>query len=78
MNKEPIFIGGLMKSGTSLFRKLLSLHPNIFAGLETHWFKPEFTEGWQDSSSQRQKWLRGFYDVSLEDYESVKSSSYDP
>lgn len=37
-NNSPIFIGGQMKSGTTLVRALLSQHPNIFGGLETHWF----------------------------------------
>jgi hypothetical protein len=35
---SPVFIGGQMKSGTTLLRSLLSQHPNIFGGLETHWF----------------------------------------
>ena len=38
MNKTPIFIGGLMKSGTTLLRTMLSNHSNIYTGLETHWF----------------------------------------
>ena len=35
----PIFVGGMFKSGTSLTRKYLGNHPNIFAGLETNWFQ---------------------------------------
>ena len=34
-----IFIGGMFKSGTSLFRKLLGAHPHIYSGLETNWFR---------------------------------------
>lgn len=75
MNSNPIFIGGLMKSGTSLLRKLLSNHPNIFGGLETHWFVPEILESWKDSNLKRQIWLRKFYDVSEEEYERIKSES---
>ena len=35
----PIFVGGMFKSVTSLTRKYLGNHPNIFAGLETNWFQ---------------------------------------
>jgi len=38
MNNEPIFIGGQMKSGTTMLRALLGQHDNIYGGLETHWF----------------------------------------
>lgn len=34
----PIFIGGVIKSGTSLLRAMLGKHSNIAAGLETYWF----------------------------------------
>lgn len=71
----PIFIGGLMKSGTSLLRKLLSRHPHIFGGLETHWFAPELTDDWRNSSSQRQTWLRDFFDVSERDFARIKSDA---
>ncbi|MBT5190889.1 MAG: hypothetical protein HOM07_00975, partial [Rhodospirillaceae bacterium] len=37
-NTSPIFIGGLMRSGTTLFRAMLSQHSAIASGLETHWF----------------------------------------
>lgn len=72
MPVSPIFIGGLMKSGTSLLRKLLSRHPNIFGGLETHWFGPEIYTCWQDSTSTRQVWLREFFDVSADEFEAIK------
>ncbi len=64
-----------MKSGTTLLRKLLGLHPNIFAGLETHWFNPEFKENWQDLDSKRQVWLRNFFEVPLKEVESIKKES---
>ena len=35
---EPIFIGGIFRSGTTLLRAMLGQHPNIAAGLETYWF----------------------------------------
>lgn len=53
-----------MKSGTSLLRKLISLHPNIYGGLETHWFSEEFSRHWNDKEfSMRLKWLLEFYEV---------------
>ena len=39
MISDPIFIGGLFKSGTSLFRAMLGQHSCIAAGLETYWFE---------------------------------------
>jgi hypothetical protein len=75
MSDTPIFIGGLMKSGTSLLRKLVSRHPNIFGGLETHWFMPEICDDWQNSTSTRQIWLRKLFDVSADDYAHIKAMS---
>jgi len=37
-NTTPIFIGGLMRSGTTLVRAMLAQHSAIASGLETHWF----------------------------------------
>ena len=34
-----IFIGGMFKSGTSLARKFLGNHHEIFSGLESNWFE---------------------------------------
>ena len=73
--QAPVFIGGLMKSGTSLLRKLLSLHPNLFGGLETHWFTDDFVEHWQDGQSTRQQWLGQFFDVSEQKMENIRERS---
>ncbi|MFW5857403.1 MAG: sulfotransferase family protein [Planctomycetota bacterium] len=35
---DPVFIGGVFKSGTSLLRVMLGRHPHIASGLETYWF----------------------------------------
>lgn len=43
--KNPVFIGGLQKSGTSLVRAILGKHPGLFAGLETAWFDLPWGEG---------------------------------
>ncbi|HEB56441.1 MAG TPA: hypothetical protein ENI98_09085 [Gammaproteobacteria bacterium] len=34
MNRGPIFIGGFQRSGTTLLRDILDLHPNIMCGPE--------------------------------------------
>lgn len=41
----PIFIGGLMRSGTTLLRAMLGQHRAIAAGLETHWFDLDVAGG---------------------------------
>lgn len=64
----PIFVGGLMKSGTTLVRKLIAGHPNIFGGLETHWFSQEFETNWSNPQSKRSQWLAKFYDITLKEY----------
>ena len=42
---SPIFIGGLMRSGTTLLRAMLGQHPAVAAGLETHWFEIDWQAG---------------------------------
>lgn len=37
-SKEPIFIGGEGRSGTTLMRAIINSHPNIICGSETHCF----------------------------------------
>lgn len=72
---SPLFIGGLMKSGTSLVRKLLSQHPHIFGGFETHWFEEEVLHGWKDIESRRQRWNRELYEIPEDEFEEIVSSS---
>lgn len=74
---SPIFIGGLMKSGTSLLRKLISLHPNVFGGLETFWFSGDFVNYWQDGNSKRQQWLAEFFEISALEMEAIRKEAID-
>ena len=60
---RPIFIGGLMKSGTNLLRVLLGQHPDLYGGLETHWFDPAIRLNWYDRSSQRMKYLAELFEL---------------
>lgn len=65
---RPIFIGGLMKSGTSLLRVLLGQHAQVFASFETHWFDPAIRENWADPTSRRMGYLRKFFAIDDADY----------
>lgn len=54
INKDPIFILGCSKSGTSLLRNLLDSHPNLFViPIETHFF--QLSEMWVSYFSRRTK-----------------------
>jgi Sulfotransferase family len=68
---DPVFIGGMYKSGTSLLRAMLGRHSRLFAGLETQWLH----ERWEgDGLTSRQAWLERlstFFDVPLSDLERV-------
>ena len=39
MNRYPIIIGGFYRSGTTLLRRLLDRHPNIYCGPEVKFFR---------------------------------------
>jgi hypothetical protein len=75
INHRPIFIGGMNKSGTTLFRAMLGQHPHIFSGLETHWFSPEIMQQWKSTRSQRMQWLREFYEVTQADLDTLAAAS---
>lgn len=59
----PVFIGGLMKSGTSLLRTLLGQHSDLFASFETHWFDDAVRDHWDDPTSRRMQYLLEFYEI---------------
>ena len=75
VENSPVFIGGLMKSGTTLLRVLLGRHSNLYSGMETHWFSDDFLLNWQDSSTKGQKLFRDLYDFPDEVYEEIKNES---
>ena len=68
---HPIFIGGLMKSGTSLLRVLLGQHPDLFASFETHWFSNDFRLNWNDRNSRRVDYLLRFFEITDEGEEKI-------
>lgn len=75
--KAPIFMSGMMRSGTSLLRKILGKHPAIFAGLETHWFSEEFQSSWDDPSARRMRWTRELFDIDEHEWQELVSSAID-
>ena len=68
MNNKPIFIGGLMKSGTTLLRTMLSNHRNIFSGLETHWFNRIYVK---DNDNEYINKMAVYFDLSIETVEKI-------
>ena len=71
MSDNPVFIGGLMKSGTSLLRVLLGQHKHLFAGSETHWFEDSVRLHWGNPESRRMNLLLTFYDLGPDEYEQL-------
>lgn len=71
LSHRPVFIGGLMKSGTTLLRSLLGQHPRLFASFETHWFEDAVRFGWADPTSRRMELLLSLLDLSGEEYRTL-------
>ena len=62
-SRDPVFIGGMFKSGTSLLRAMLGGHSRLFAGLETQWLAESELA---DDPAERRAWLERlaiFFDV---------------
>ncbi|HUT60992.1 MAG TPA: sulfotransferase [Phycisphaerae bacterium] len=76
-SNQPIFIGGMYKSGTSLLRAMLGRHSRLFAGLETQWLN----ETWHGSVTvARRNWLERlsvFFDTPLAELESTCGEAKD-
>ena len=72
---EPIFIGGLFRSGTSLLRAILGQHPNIAAGLETYWFDIDWDNLSAEKNRERLRRLAVFYSRDLRNIEQMAAQS---
>lgn len=72
---EPIFIGGLFKSGTTLLRTILGQHPNIAAGLETYWFDLDWDDLSGEKTRERLRRLAVFYSRELPELEQMAAQS---
>jgi hypothetical protein len=68
---RPIFVGGLMRSGTSLTRVLLSQHRDIFGSFETHWFTDAVRLNWDDPASKRMQLLLSLLDIDNDAYRAL-------
>jgi protein-tyrosine sulfotransferase len=71
MKSEPIFIGGQMKSGTTMLRMLISRHSKIYSGLETHWFKNELLNNFQRKDNKSIEKLKKYYGVADAEMNSI-------
>lgn len=60
---DPIFIGGLFKSGTTLFRIMLGQHSKLASGLETYWFEVDWNDLDGEVAQKRLRWLTAFYET---------------
>ena len=61
-SRDPVFIGGMFKSGTSLLRAMLGRHSRLFTGLETQWL----AQARGAEAAERDAWLErlsNFFDV---------------
>jgi hypothetical protein len=65
---SAIFIGGLMKSGTTLLRALLGRHHRLFGTFETHWFQDAVRSGWDNPSSERMQLMLSLLELDKEEY----------
>lgn len=70
-SERPIFIGGLMKSGTTLLRALLGQHPRLYASFETHWFEEAIRDGWQHPDSKRMGLLLSLLNINEREYSEI-------
>jgi len=76
-SRNPVFIGGMFKSGTSLLRAMLGAHPRLFAGLETQWLAEKAQV--QDIG-ERKAWLERlaiFFDVPRQKLEETAGGALD-
>jgi len=79
-SKSPVFIGGLMKSGTTLLRALLGQHPRLFGTFETHWYEDAIRIKWYDPTSKRMTLLLSLLDINNSEYGMlyrIKSEDHD-
>lgn len=60
---QSIFVGGLMKSGTSLVRVLICQNSSIFGGPETHWFDTTFSYDPSSGSQKRLALFQKFFEL---------------
>lgn len=61
---NPIFIGGMFKSGTSLLRAMMGRHSKLATGLETYWFDIKWENLNDTQNKERFRLIREFFEIS--------------
>ena len=75
---EPIFIGGMFKSGTTLLRAMIGQHSAVAGGLETQWFNMLWQDKKNASFMEHAERLRGFYQIENAVFEQLLFQSKNP
>ena len=68
LSTRPVFVGGLMKSGTTVMRALLGQHHRLFGSFETHWFEDAVRFDWDNPELPRMKLLLSLLEIGEDEY----------
>lgn len=74
--EQPVFVGGMFKSGTSLLRAMLGQHSRLASGLETYWFELPW-DGPREALYERIDRLATFFDFAVADVRAMAEASPD-
>lgn len=72
---SPIFVGGMMRSGTTLLRAMLGQHSAIASGLETYWFDWDWANRATPAVAERIERLAAFFDMPLAELRALAAGS---
>jgi hypothetical protein len=75
VKRAPIFIGGMLRSGTTLLRAMLGQHSAIASGLETHWFDWDWAGRDTPEMAARLERLAVFFDTDAAAVRSLAADS---
>ena len=71
LSTRPVFVGGLMKSGTTVLRALLGQHHRLFGTFETHWFEDAVRFDWENPNSRRMQLILSLLEIDNDEYASM-------
>ena len=78
--QQPIFVCGMMRSGTTLLRALIGQHSDVAAGLETFWFEIDPQSGKGRGEEELGDFLdrmATYFELPLSDLEAIATESQD-